>query len=144
MGKVKIIIQRCHVMENVNELKVNWRKSLTKKIFSLLQLRTPHQRTVGTGSITNYWIVWIVHTYHPTLMCWLLLFIIVFAYRSNMLSAHSNFWPANESMQSKGYCMGCFYTKKRHYKFILNTLFITYKFTNLHQLAIYFNIPLLI
>ena len=129
-------------------MSINWKLiegSPWQKIFSLLQLRTSQQRTGGTGSITNYWIVWIVHTYYPTLMCWLLLFIIVFAYRSNMFSAHSNFWPVNESMQSKRYCMGCFYTKK--WKYIINHFkyFVyTYKFTKLHQLEICFNIPLLI
>ena len=41
-------------MKNVNELKVSWKKSLTHKKSSLLQLRTPHQNTVRTGSITNY------------------------------------------------------------------------------------------
>ena len=53
LGKVRIITQRCHVKENINKRKVNWRKPL-KKISSLLQLRTPHQRTVVTGPITNF------------------------------------------------------------------------------------------
>ena len=36
LGKLRNIIQRCHhVKENVNELKVSWRKSLTKKILTL-------------------------------------------------------------------------------------------------------------
>ena len=53
LGKVRIIIQRCHVKKNLNELQVSGRKSLAKKSL-LLQLRIPHQSTVRTDSITNY------------------------------------------------------------------------------------------
>ena len=53
LGKVRIIIQRCHVKKNLNELQVSGRKSLAKKSL-LLQLRIPHQSTVRPDSITNY------------------------------------------------------------------------------------------
>ena len=49
----KVIIKRCHIKKNVNVLKVSCRKSVTKES-SLLQLSTPPQSTVRTGSITNY------------------------------------------------------------------------------------------
>ena len=54
LGKARIIIQYCHVKENVNELKINWSKYLTKN-FPLLQLRTPHQSTARTDFCTNYY-----------------------------------------------------------------------------------------
>ena len=47
-------MQGCHVRKNVNKLKVSRRTSLTKKL-SFLQLRTPHQSTLRSGSITNYY-----------------------------------------------------------------------------------------
>ena len=47
-------MQGCHVRKNVNKLKVSRRTSLTKKL-SLLQLRTPHQSTLRSGSVTNYY-----------------------------------------------------------------------------------------
>ena len=41
-----------HAKKNIKELEFSWRKSLKKT--SLLQLRTPHQRSVRNGFITNY------------------------------------------------------------------------------------------
>ena len=67
-GKVRIIIKLCHVKKNVSELKVSWRKFLSKKS-SLLQLRTLHQGTVHTGSITNYYKNYFSNMLHPGIGC---------------------------------------------------------------------------
>ena len=54
LGKVRIIIQQCHVKKYIKELKGTWRKLLTKNSL-FLQLRILHESTVPTGSITNYY-----------------------------------------------------------------------------------------
>ena len=94
LGKVRIIIQQCHAKKNISKLKFSWRKSLKKKS-SLLQLPTPHQSTVSAGSIKNYHRLFLhsrclkrlrstnLSSYHH--VCWLLLFILVFAHGSNIL-----------------------------------------------------------
>ena len=144
-----------------SQLKVSWMNSLTKKSYtfnSALITEVPYvlallRTIIRTISVTcsrhlcvSYVYVasslWGVH--HPTLMCWLHLLLVVFTYRSNMLSAHSSFWLFNESMQAKGYCRGVSTQRNGNMLYITLNTFSIYNYPKLHKLVVFFSIFLLI